>query len=83
MGHRVILHGCTVDDECLVGMGTILLNDVHLGTGFVGGAGVRPELWLSDRYYRRIPFLSEPDKFRPFASAKLAERHLGDTLNLV
>ncbi len=83
VGHRVILQGCTVDDECLIGMGAILLNGVHLGTGSVVGAGVRPELWLSGRYYRRLPFLSEPGKFRPFASAKLAERRLGDTLNLV
>ncbi len=83
VGHRVILQGCTVDDECLIGMGAILLNGVHLGTGSVVDAGVRPELWLSGRYDRRIPFLSEPGKFRPFASAKLAERHLGDTINLV
>ena len=83
VGHCVILQGCTVDDECLIGMGAILLTGVHLGTRSVGGAGVRPELWLSGRYYRRIPFLSEPDKFRPFATAKLVERHVGDTLNLV
>src|SRR5262245_53106682 len=25
VGHRVILHGCTVEDQCLVGMGSILL----------------------------------------------------------
>jgi carbonic anhydrase/acetyltransferase-like protein (isoleucine patch superfamily) len=41
--HRVILQGCTVDDECLIGMGAILLNGVHLGTGSVVGAGIRPE----------------------------------------
>lgn len=44
VGHRVILHGCTVEDECLIGMGAILLNGVHLGTGSVVGAGaVLPE----------------------------------------
>ncbi len=26
VGHRVILHGCTIDDECLIGMGAIVLN---------------------------------------------------------
>lgn len=33
VGHRVILHACTVEDECLIGMGAILLNDVHVGRG--------------------------------------------------
>lgn len=44
VGHRAILHGCTVEDECLVGMGAVLLNHVHVGTGSVIGAGaVVPE----------------------------------------
>jgi carbonic anhydrase/acetyltransferase-like protein (isoleucine patch superfamily) len=44
VGHRVILHGCTVEDECLIGMGSILLNGVRIGTGSVVAAGaVVPE----------------------------------------
>jgi carbonic anhydrase/acetyltransferase-like protein (isoleucine patch superfamily) len=44
IGHRVILHGCTVEDDCLVGMGSILLNNVRIGTGSVVAAGaVIPE----------------------------------------
>ena len=44
MGHRAILHGCTVEDGTLVGMGAILLNNVRVGTGSVIGAGaVLPE----------------------------------------
>lgn len=44
VGHRAILHACTVEDECLIGMGSILLNDVHIGTGSVVAAGaVVPE----------------------------------------
>jgi carbonic anhydrase/acetyltransferase-like protein (isoleucine patch superfamily) len=44
VGHRVILHACTVEDECLIGMGSVLLNDVHVGTGSVIAAGaVVPE----------------------------------------
>lgn len=39
VGHRAILHGCTVEDECLIGMGAILLNGVHVGVGSVVGAG--------------------------------------------
>jgi carbonic anhydrase/acetyltransferase-like protein (isoleucine patch superfamily) len=44
VGHRVILHGCTVEDECLIGMGSVLLNHVHVGAGSVVAAGaVIPE----------------------------------------
>ena len=39
VGHRAILHGCTIEDDCLVGMGSVLLNHVHVGTGSVIGAG--------------------------------------------
>ena len=39
VGHRAILHGCTVEDDCLVGMGSILLNGVVLSTGSVVAAG--------------------------------------------
>ena len=44
VGHRVILHGCIVEDDCLIGMGSILLNRVRIGTGSVVAAGaVIPE----------------------------------------
>jgi carbonic anhydrase/acetyltransferase-like protein (isoleucine patch superfamily) len=39
VGHRVILHGCVVEDDCLIGMGSILLNRVRVGAGSVIGAG--------------------------------------------
>ncbi|HSB54905.1 MAG TPA: gamma carbonic anhydrase family protein [Gemmatimonadales bacterium] len=39
VGHRVTLHGCTVEDDCLVGMGSILLNNVVVGRGSVIAAG--------------------------------------------
>ena len=35
VGHRVILHGCRVEDECLIGMGSVLLNHVTIGSGSV------------------------------------------------
>lgn len=44
VGHRVILHGCSVEDDCLVGMGSILLNGARIGRGSVVAAGaVIPE----------------------------------------
>jgi carbonic anhydrase/acetyltransferase-like protein (isoleucine patch superfamily) len=39
VGHRVILHGCTVEDDCLIGMGAIILNGARVGRGSVIGAG--------------------------------------------
>jgi carbonic anhydrase/acetyltransferase-like protein (isoleucine patch superfamily) len=39
VGHRVILHGCTVEDDCLIGMGAILLTGVRVGKGSIVGAG--------------------------------------------
>jgi carbonic anhydrase/acetyltransferase-like protein (isoleucine patch superfamily) len=39
VGHGVILHGCRVDDECLIGMGSILLDNCHVGSGSLVAAG--------------------------------------------
>jgi carbonic anhydrase/acetyltransferase-like protein (isoleucine patch superfamily) len=44
VGHRVVLHGCVVEDECLIGMGSVVLNEARIGTGSVIAAGaVIPE----------------------------------------
>jgi carbonic anhydrase/acetyltransferase-like protein (isoleucine patch superfamily) len=39
VGHRVILHGCIVEDDCLIGMGSILLDNCVIGAGSFIGAG--------------------------------------------
>lgn len=39
VGHRVILHGCTVEDDVLVGMGSILLDNCHIESWCIIGAG--------------------------------------------
>jgi carbonic anhydrase/acetyltransferase-like protein (isoleucine patch superfamily) len=39
VGHKVILHGCMVEDECLIGMGAIVLDNVVVGRGSLVGAG--------------------------------------------
>ena len=39
VGHRAILHGCTVGNHCLVGMGSILLDNVELGDWCFVAAG--------------------------------------------
>jgi len=44
VGHRALIHGCTVEDDCLIGMAAVLLNAVHVGAGSVVAAGaVLPE----------------------------------------
>ncbi len=39
VGHRVLLHGCTVADRCLIGMGAILLDNCTIGEESLIGAG--------------------------------------------
>ena len=39
VGHRVLLHGCIVEDDCLIGMGAILMDNCRIGAGSVIGAG--------------------------------------------
>lgn len=39
IGHSVILHGCSIGDECLVGMGSIVMDDVVLQRQVMVGAG--------------------------------------------
>ena len=55
IGHNVTLHGCVIEDRCLIGMGSIILNGARIGAGSIIGAGtVIPEgtvveagsLWL-------------------------------------
>jgi len=39
IGHNVVLHGCTIGDNSLVGMGAILLNGAKIGRNCLVGAG--------------------------------------------
>ena len=39
VGHRAVLHGCTIEDDVLVGMGSIIMNGAVVGTGSIVGAG--------------------------------------------
>lgn len=38
-GHGAILHGCTIGDDCLIGMGATLLNNCVIGEGCIIAAG--------------------------------------------
>ena len=39
VGHSVTLHGCVVEDDCLIGISATLLNGVHVGAGTIVAAG--------------------------------------------
>ena len=39
VGHGAILHGCTIGDRTLIGMGTIILDGAKIGTDCIIGAG--------------------------------------------
>jgi len=39
VGHGAILHGCTIQDQVLIGMGAVVLNGTKVGDGSIIGAG--------------------------------------------
>jgi carbonic anhydrase/acetyltransferase-like protein (isoleucine patch superfamily) len=39
VGHGAILHGCTIGDDCLIGMGAVVLNGAVIGKESIVGAG--------------------------------------------
>ncbi|MEW5783545.1 MAG: gamma carbonic anhydrase family protein [Bacillota bacterium] len=51
VGHNAVLHGCTVEDEALIGMGAILLSGAVVGSGSIVAAGalVLPGTYIPPR----------------------------------
>jgi carbonic anhydrase/acetyltransferase-like protein (isoleucine patch superfamily) len=39
VGHRCVIHGCNIEDGCLVGMGAVIMNHAVIGEGSVIAAG--------------------------------------------
>ena len=39
VGHQVVLHGCTIGDGSLIGIGAVVLNGAKIGKGCIVGAG--------------------------------------------
>jgi carbonic anhydrase/acetyltransferase-like protein (isoleucine patch superfamily) len=70
VGHSVTLHGCSIEDRCLIGMGVIILNGARIGHDSIIAAGsLIPEgtvveagsLWMgSPGKFRR--YLTEEEK---------------------
>jgi len=62
VGHNVTLHGCRVEDRCLIGMGSIILNGAVIGAGSIIGAGTLiPEKTIVDP---GSLWVGSPGKFR-------------------
>jgi len=62
VGHSVTLHGCTVADRCLIGMGSVVLNNVKIGEGSIIAAGtVLPEGTVVEPYSL---WMGVPGKFK-------------------
>lgn len=60
VGHGVILHGCTIGDYCLIGMGATILNHVSIGRqSIVGAHSLLPE---GKQYPERSLILGSPAK---------------------
>ncbi len=39
VGHRCVIHGCKIEDNCLIGMGAVVMNGAQIGRGSIIGAG--------------------------------------------
>jgi carbonic anhydrase/acetyltransferase-like protein (isoleucine patch superfamily) len=39
IGHGAVIHGCVIEDDCLIGMGAVVLSGAHIGAGSLIGAG--------------------------------------------
>ena len=71
IGHQVTLHGCTIGDECLIGIGTIVLDRAVIEPRVMIGAGslVPPNKVLESGYL----YVGRPVKqVRPLTEAELA-----------
>lgn len=71
VGHSVILHGCRIGNECLVGMGSIVMDDVIVQDQVMIGAGslVPPGKTLESGYL----YMGRPvEKVRPLTEAEIA-----------
>ncbi len=39
VGHNAVVHGCTIEDNCLIGISSVVLNGAQIRTGSIVGAG--------------------------------------------
>lgn len=70
VGHGVVLHGCTIESRCLIGMGSIILNGAKIGAGSIVAAGTL--VLEGTEVAPGSLFMGHPGKFRrPLTAADL------------
>lgn len=87
VGHLVILHGCRIEDDCLIGMGSIVMDGAVIQAGAMLGAGslVSPGvvieggyLWLGRPARRVRPLTAEERRYLTYSAehyVRLKNRH--------
>ena len=92
VGHDAILHGCRVEDGCLIGMRATVLDDAVIGQGSIVGAGavvtqgkvIPPRSLVLGAPARVVRTLTEEDEQtigrRPAKYVRLKENYLRDSL---
>lgn len=77
VGHGAILHGCTIGDDVLVGMGSIVLDGARIGPQSVIGAGAL--VTGGKEFPPRSMIIGSPAKLVRELSDKDVERLIGDS----
>lgn len=87
VGHMVVLHGCTIEDNCLIGMGSLVMDGAVVQAGAMLGAGslVSPGLvieagylWLGRPARRVRPLTEEEQRYLTYSAehyVRLQKRH--------
>lgn len=76
VGHGVILHGCTIGDYCLIGMGAIIMDGVMIPNYTIIGAGslvspnkiLEPGLWVGNPAKKKRDLTQEEKKFMKYSA---------------
>jgi carbonic anhydrase/acetyltransferase-like protein (isoleucine patch superfamily) len=88
VGHQAILHGCTIEDRCLIGMAATVMDGAVVQSGAIVGAGslVPPGrtleggyLWVGSPARKVRPLRPEEEAFLDYSAAhyvELKNRHL-------
>lgn len=78
-GHSVVLHGCTIEDDAVIGIGAIVLNSARIGAGAVVAAGALvPE---GMEIPAGMVAMGVPAKVRRAVTAEEQERFRGGVAN--
>lgn len=60
VGHNCVIHGCTIEDECLIGMGSVILDGAVIGRNSIVGAGSL--VTMNKRFPERSLIVGSPAK---------------------